>query len=602
MELTNLVGHHLASALSDRSYDTRLSASLDISKRMVNASSELRAGETDLVGIIKTELLSRSNANSRKGGLMLFGALCRASKTFGDNEFWECMLHEASYMLDDEDSSVRFAACECLYNAMSTRVITRKCFEAMFDCLCKIESDAEIQASAASFDRALRELVVGSHTDTDMTGIFQVIESRILYPHNYIKQLSTGWLGFLRANCGDLFAVRLCKIVPALLSCLSHCSVRDIEVSVDSVICQILLDLESGLLRLSSNSSEDLMCMLVKYARLPSSLSIRSRVLLFDFFRVVSPTISSPEICAESLASVLACLCDTSVQEDVRSAVLRANVAMMTHQGFVSVVKRSSEFDFSQVLSASTRVSSVHLKHVVPWIHHMHSTRWRLTPAECCKMIRTLWLTKEEASKGEISKIIEVLLEHAEEDLDVIGCQLARVLESTIDAELWHSVWTIISEKHRIVFPRLMKTFTLGLDNSDRSEQIILSVTRVLVGGGDSVLLQVCDDIPYMSALRELSPVSFIIACVSAKLYKEALNAFAQWHDDRLSFNHNSLTVFVDLFESELMYDQRKSLLTQDGRLLVELLTNIAVLAEADAPSTRVISSRLHLASIYRSI
>jgi hypothetical protein len=599
MELANLVGHHLASALSDRSYDTRLNASMEATNLLVKISQESETHLREVVGLIKVELLSRSNANSRKGGLMLLGGISRAPLQGDDKEDIDRLIHVASSMLDDEDSSVRFAACECLYNAMSARVISQKCFQALFDCLCKIEGDLEIQASAASFDRSLREFVMTSHNDTDIVGIFQVVETRTLSPHNYAKQLSTGWLRFLRANFGEVFGMRLCKIVPALLSCLSHCSARDIEVSVDSLTCQILSDLESGLFRISPESSENLTSVMVKYARFQSSLSVRSRVLVFDFLRVLSPTISSSDLCANSLACVLSCICDISVPEDVRSAALRANVCMINHPQFLSSLKESSEVDIRDVLTDSSKVSSIHLKQVVPWIYHLQSRSLQLSPADYCRMVRSLWLTQDEASRREMSKVIEILLEHA---VDEVGRELARVIESTMDTEFWHRLWKVILEKRKSLFPSLLKTFTQSIENNEVVEDILLSVTRVLVEGDDPGVLEVCDDIPYMNVLQEVSPISFIIVCVRARHYMQALNAFAKWHEDRRSFHTSSLAIFVDLFESELMYDQRMSLLAPDGRVLAELLTNIAFLADPDAQPTRVMTNRLHIASLSRSM
>ena len=590
------------SAISDRSYDTRLSASSEVQKILARSSKDSTLPKIDLITAVKTEFLSRANANSRKGGLMLLGCIAVGPGNVCADEMRRSIIVESSKLIDDEDSSVRFAACECMYNVMASVVLNEDVFRTLFDSLCKIESDPEIQSSGASFDRSLRDLVMSSKSQE--VGVFIAVESRILYPHNFVKQVSIGWLRFLRATFPSTFAMRLPKIVPALISTLSHSSSRDIEVSVDSFICQILADIESGLLEVNIDDVDQLCDVLLKFAKFQSSLNERSRVVLFEFFRIFCPSMISSNTCTGALVAVRSSICDPSTPEDVRISCMRTNSAMINCSKFVEAVCRTNGQDIRELFSVIGASRSPQITQLVSWVYRLKPSLLGLPPSEYLSITRALWYSRNEDSRSEISKILEVVLTQYKNSIDALGNDLVDLLVSTKhDPVFWEVIWGIVGEHHVEIFPDLIKSVTCSLqkDEDDFGNLLILAIIRVFVTSEDSVIREVTTDSKFLTVLRNASPVAFLLVCIRANSFEPVAEAFTHWHENHTSLDSETLDVFVDVFESEALFAQRMSLVRPEGTSLANVLMNILLLSNPECRASKSIGSRLQLAGLSRS-
>jgi len=604
MELATLVGNNLVNAISDRSYDTRLSAATEIEKALARSIRDSNAASFDIIAAVKTEYLSRANANSRKGGLMLLGCIVVGPGRILSFAGRRDAIQEAFKLLDDDDSSVRFAACECLYNSMASVVLDGEIFKTLFDALCKIESDPEIQASAVSFDRCLRELVMSCKSDVETT-VFVTVESRVLYPHSFVKQLSLGWFRFLRAHFSSSFATRLAKALPALISTLSHSSSRDVEISVDAFLCQILADIESGLLPISLESVDQVSAVILKYAKFQSTLNIRSRILLFEFFRVLAPSMTSPEICAGTVSAVVMSICTQSTPEDVRSSALRANLAMINCKDFVHSVNQTDGSDlrdlFRGPLISTSNSTTSHITELVRWINCLHPLRTCFSPADYFSITRSLWRTMDEIPRSEIRQVFEIVLIEFKDSLDSVGKDLAKLYVSVgYDAEYWQYTLKIVRDSNETLFADVIKSVANFLRGEVMANQILLSVVSVLVSADDTLVGKIVLDKEFISVLKDVCPIGFLLVCIGANEYGQALEAFKDWHKTARSFDADSLDVFVAVFESDSFYAQRISLVRAEGRLLAEILMNVLLVSPVDSRASKLIGSRLQLAGFSR--
>ena len=601
MELGALIGNHLVNAITDRSYDTRLSAAGEVERILTRCVKDSSLGKLDIVAAIKMEFLSRANANSRKGGLMLLACIAVGpGHVFGD-VMRKSVILEASKLLDDDDSSVRFAACECMYNVMGSLAFSGDVFETLFDALCKIEADPEIQQSAASFDRSLRELVMS--TKSDETAVFVAVESRFLYPHNFVKQLSVGWLRFLRAQFASIFALRLPKIVPALISTLSHSSSRDIEISTDSFVSQILADMQSGLLHIPLETVGSLCAIILKYAKFQSSLTERSRVILFDFFRILSPSMTAPNICTGSLVSVVSTICNPASPEDVRLAALRANTAMMNCSSFVDSVCKTDGAEIRELFSVYGVAKSPHISHVAKWVYFLKPIQLGLSPADYMGIIRSLWGSGNESCRSEIRRIMEVVLTEFINSIDSIGKDFATMLVTAgREPVFWEFMSGVVRDNHGHVFAEIFKSVVYTLPTEELGNMILLSVVRVFLTTEDSNIHNVTTDRKVMNVLRDISPIGFLLLCIRGNQFDLIPEAVSSWHQARICFDAESVNVFVDVFECDDMYVQRMSLVRPEGRALADVLMNVVLLSHPESKASKMISGRLQLVGLSRCV
>ncbi|KAG7754155.1 hypothetical protein KL911_002631 [Ogataea haglerorum] len=149
--------------LNDRIYDKRKAAALEL-ERVVRDS--LSTGDTEkIVNIIKQLRNEYAYAvhqpNARYGGLIGLAAVAIA---LGQNEvpkYLESIMHPVLACFGDQDSMVRYFACEALYNiAKVAKGEILVYFNEIFDVLCKLVADVEMSVKNAAdiLDRLIKDI------------------------------------------------------------------------------------------------------------------------------------------------------------------------------------------------------------------------------------------------------------------------------------------------------------------------------------------------------------------------------------------------------------------------------------------------------------
>ncbi|MDR3549205.1 MAG: hypothetical protein P4M11_13250 [Candidatus Pacebacteria bacterium] len=116
--------------LSDRSPDKRKQGIADVEK-LTRAFYEGRQDlEKPVLTFIRSRVIESPVSRFKKGGLLAFGSMCSSVIDHG-KEGIHTIIAATTKAMNDDDSKVRFAACETMYNILNScriKLIDEICF------------------------------------------------------------------------------------------------------------------------------------------------------------------------------------------------------------------------------------------------------------------------------------------------------------------------------------------------------------------------------------------------------------------------------------------------------------------------------------------
>ncbi|RAL48082.1 hypothetical protein DM860_017873 [Cuscuta australis] len=151
--------------LSDKLYEKRKNAALELEgivKQLAVAGDHDRI--TAVVKLLSEDYAYSPQANHRKGGLIGLAAATVGLTSEAANHL-EQIVPPVLNSFSDQDSRVRYYACESLYNiAKVVRGEFIVFFNQIFDALCKLsaDSDSNVQSAAHLLDRLVKDIVTES--------------------------------------------------------------------------------------------------------------------------------------------------------------------------------------------------------------------------------------------------------------------------------------------------------------------------------------------------------------------------------------------------------------------------------------------------------
>lgn len=247
--------------LSDKLYDKRKNAAIEVEqavKEMANSlkvqsqSRETSVNDLKVNSVVKilTEDYALSpHANYRKGGLIGLAAV-----TVGLSSNRELLEQQLSkivppvlHSFTDQDSRVRYYACESLYNiAKASRESFVKFFTSVFDSLCKLsaDSDPNVQNAAHLLDRLVKDIVTES-SSFDIENFIPQLREGMTAINPYVRQFLVGWITVLHSVPDIDMIVYLPNILDGLLNMLAD-SNKEIRQQVDQALAELMLDIKSG--------------------------------------------------------------------------------------------------------------------------------------------------------------------------------------------------------------------------------------------------------------------------------------------------------------------------------------------------------------------
>ncbi len=251
MSSTDLIPLVVARSLCDRTYQKR---KVGAQKIEAIVKEFIDAGRFDSVqGVIEklTEYCSGANPPDRKGGLM---GIASVSVVLGYGligDYLDALLSPSLVRFDDRDSSVRFFACEALYNIckVARDQLIPDHFGRLFTALGQMASelDESVEKAAMVLDRLCKDIAIESK-NFDINSFTTMLSDRVSVINTSLRRFLLSWISTV-LSCG---MVNLVSKIPQILDSLLIMLDSDVEgdtivAGIESTMVQLLqITLESG--------------------------------------------------------------------------------------------------------------------------------------------------------------------------------------------------------------------------------------------------------------------------------------------------------------------------------------------------------------------
>ncbi|KAM0936965.1 putative vacuole morphology and inheritance protein [Dioscorea sansibarensis] len=233
--------------LADKLYEKRKNAALELEGTVKNLAM---AGEHEkingIISLLTVDFTYSPQANHRKGGLIGLAAVTVGLATEAPQHL-EQIVPPVLNSFIDQDSRVRYYACEALYNiAKVVRGDFIVYFNQIFDALCKLsaDSDANVQSAAHLLDRLVKEIV----TDSDQFSIEEFIpllRERMNVLNPFVRQFLVGWITVLDSVPEIDMLGFLPDFLDGLFNMLSDSS-HEIRQQADSALSEFLQEIKNS--------------------------------------------------------------------------------------------------------------------------------------------------------------------------------------------------------------------------------------------------------------------------------------------------------------------------------------------------------------------
>ncbi|KAL1803463.1 hypothetical protein ACET3Z_032110 [Daucus carota] len=233
--------------LADKLYEKRKNAALEVEgvvKQLTAVGDHDKI--TAVINLLTNEFTYSSQANHRKGGLIGLAA-ATVGLTSEASQHLEQIVPPVINSFSDQDSRVRYYACEALYNiAKVVRGDFIVFFNQIFDALCKLsaDSDANVQSAAHLLDRLVKDIV----TESDQFSIEEFIpllRERMNVLNPYVRQFLVGWITVLDSVPDIDMLGFLPDFLDGLFNMLSDSS-HEIRQQADSALSEFLQEIKNS--------------------------------------------------------------------------------------------------------------------------------------------------------------------------------------------------------------------------------------------------------------------------------------------------------------------------------------------------------------------
>ncbi|XP_020233088.1 protein VAC14 homolog isoform X2 [Cajanus cajan] len=233
--------------LADKLYEKRKNAALEVEgivKQLSTTGDHVKI--TAVINLLTTDFTYSPQANHRKGGLISLAA-ATVGLTTEASQHLEEIVPPVLNSFADQDSRVRYYACEALYNiAKVVRGDFIIFFNEIFDALCKLsaDSDANVQSAAHLLDRLVKDIV----TESDQFSIEEFIpllRERMNVLNPYVRQFLVGWITVLDSVPDIDMLGFLPDFLDGLFNMLSDSS-HEIRQQADSALSEFLQEIKNS--------------------------------------------------------------------------------------------------------------------------------------------------------------------------------------------------------------------------------------------------------------------------------------------------------------------------------------------------------------------
>nr|PNR49916.1 hypothetical protein PHYPA_011813 [Physcomitrium patens] len=233
--------------LADKLYEKRKTAALEVEsvvKSLTGAQDHEKI--SSIIRLLTNDFALSPQANHRKGGLIGLAAATVGLASEAAQHLEKIVPPVLSSFID-QDSRVRYYACEALYNiAKVARGDFIVFFNDIFDALCKLsaDSDPNVQSAAHLLDRLVKDIV----TESDQFSIEEFIpllRERMNVLNPFVRQFLVGWITVLDSVPDIDMLGFLPDFLDGLFNMLSDNS-HEIRQQADQALAEFLQEIKNA--------------------------------------------------------------------------------------------------------------------------------------------------------------------------------------------------------------------------------------------------------------------------------------------------------------------------------------------------------------------
>ncbi|XP_021843225.2 protein VAC14 homolog [Spinacia oleracea] len=596
--------------LADKLYEKRKNAALEVEgivKQLATAAD--REKISAVINLLTEEFTYSPQANHRKGGLIGLAA-ATVGLTTEAAQHLEQIVPPVLHSFSDQDSRVRYYACEALYNiAKVVRGDFIVFFNQIFDALCKLsaDSDANVQSAAHLLDRLVKDIV----TESDQFSIEEFIpllRERMNVLNPFVRQFLVGWITVLDSVPDIDMLGFLPDFLDGLFNMLSDSS-HEIRQQADSALSEFLLEIKNS----PSVDYGRMAEILVQRACAADAFTRQTAITWINEFVKLGGDQLVPYY-ADILGAILPCISDK--EEKIR------NVARETNEELRSFKAAPGEgFDVGAILA----VAKSHL-----------SSEWEGTRIEALHWISALLRKHRSEVLSFLSDIVDTLLKaHSDSSDEVVLLVLEVHACIAQDTKHFHNLLvhllqnfqkdnSLLEKRGALIIRRLC--VLLGAQTVYRELSVILQkepdldFASIMVQALNLILLTSSE----LSELRELlkkslvnsagkdlfhalyaswchSPMAIISLCLLAQTYQHASTVIQSLVEEDINIKFLvQLDKLIRLLETPTFAYLRLQLL-EPGRYtwLLKALYGLLMLLPQQSAAFKILRTRLKTVPSY---
>ncbi|XP_043706317.1 protein VAC14 homolog [Telopea speciosissima] len=596
--------------LADKLYEKRKNAALEVEGIVKQLAV---AGDHDkistVIKVLTTEFTYSPQANHRKGGLIGLAA-ATVGLTTEAAQHLEQIVPPVLNSFSDQDSRVRYYACEALYNiAKVVRGDFIVFFNQIFDALCKLsaDSDANVQSAAHLLDRLVKDIV----TESDQFSIEEFIpllRERMNVLNPYVRQFLVGWITVLDSVPDIDMLGFLPDFLDGLFNMLSDSS-HEIRQQADSALSEFLQEIKNS----PSVDYGRMAEILVQRAASPDEFTRLTAVTWINEFVKLGGDQLIPYY-ADILGAILPCISDK--EEKIRVVARETNDELRAiradpAEGFdigaiLSIARRqlSSEWEATRIeaLHWIATLLARHRSEVLSFLDDIFDTLLRVLSDPSDEVVLLVLEVHACIARDapHFRHLVVFLVHNFRVDhslLEKRGALIIRRLCVLLDAELvYRELSTILEGEADLDFASMMVQALnlILLTSSELSDLRDLLKQSLLNAAGKDLFVSL-----YSSWCH--SPMATISLCLVAQAYQHASSVIQSMGEEDINVKFLvQLDKLIRLLETPIFAYLRLQLL-EPGRYiwLLKALYGLLMLLPQQSSAFKILRTRLRTVPSY---
>ncbi|VFQ69810.1 unnamed protein product [Cuscuta campestris] len=596
--------------LSDKLYEKRKNAALELEgivKQLAAAGDHDKI--TSVINLLAHEYAYSPQANNRKGGLIGLAA-ATVGLTSEASQHLEQIVPPVLTSFSDQDSRVRYYACEALYNiAKVVRGDFIVFFNQIFDALCKLsaDSDANVQSAAHLLDRLVKDIV----TESDQFSIEEFIpllRERMNVLNPYVRQFLVGWITVLDSVPDIDMLGFLPDFLDGLFNMLSDSS-HEIRQQADSALSEFLQEIKNS----PSVDYGRMAEILVQRAASPDEFTRLTAITWINEFVKLGGDQLVPYY-ADILGAILPCIADK--EEKIRVVARETNdelrsIKVDPTEGFdvgaiLAIARRQlfSEFEATRIeaLHWMSTLLTRHRKEVLIFLNDVFDTLLKALSDPSDEVVLLVLDVHACVAKDpqHFHQLIVFLVHCFRDDhslLEKRGALIVRRLCVLLDAErVYRELSTILEGESDLDFASMIVQALnlILLTSSELSELRDLLKQSLANGSGKDLFLSL-----YASWCH--SPMAIISLCFLAQAYQHASSVIRSLVEEDINVKFLvQLDKLIHLLETPAFAYLRLQLL-EPGRYiwLLKALYGLLMLLPQQSAAFKILRTRLKTVPSY---